>query len=555
MIEVEIDFLAERYTASAYNDRNETEWPPHPARLFSALVATWAEDEGEDPENERAALEWLEQQPPPWVVASECTQRKVVPVFVPVNDTGTVDQPLRAREMLAEALASMENPPDGKTRVQLEKAVNKAQDKLKKDTQKAVVAGKRAAEKLSNARQILPESRLRQSRTFPTVIPVHPRVRYIWKESPSDDIRLALEALCQRVLALGHSSSFIRASIKDPTKEPDNEDTYEPDLSGRNMLRVTTKGQLQRLEQNYQQHKGIEPRILPAEFRRYRRGAKIDKYTPPTSVFDDNWIVFIRASGGQYPITRTVSMASTFRAALMEYALDPIPAILSGHASDGAKLEVPHAAYVPLPYVSSLYATGHILGLAVILPRNIEVAYKEQVLQAIARWEDKERTPKDEETPKLRLYDGRNVDMCLRRVLGIAHAVNARTSTWCQSSRYWATVTPIALDKNPGDLHHCDHAKRKAAFERATITVAQACTHIGLDEPEIIDILTSSVVPGSTKPRHFPPFPRSRNKPRRVLVHARLRFSEPICGPVILGAGRYLGLGLCRPVDDSKKVK
>ena len=39
MLAIRIDLLAERYTATEFNDRNRAEWPPHPGRLFSALVA------------------------------------------------------------------------------------------------------------------------------------------------------------------------------------------------------------------------------------------------------------------------------------------------------------------------------------------------------------------------------------------------------------------------------------------------------------------------------------------------------------------------------------
>ena len=34
----------------------------------------------------------------------------------------------------------------------------------------------------------------------------------------------------------------------------------------------------------------------------------------------------------------------------------------------------------------------------------------------------------------------------------------------------------------------------------------------------------------------------------RFLTHAIIRFSQPVEGPVILGAGRFVGLGLCRPI-------
>ena len=55
---VEVRFLNRSYAATAHNDWRAPEWPPHPARLFSAMVHEWA-SAGEDAD-ERAALEWME---------------------------------------------------------------------------------------------------------------------------------------------------------------------------------------------------------------------------------------------------------------------------------------------------------------------------------------------------------------------------------------------------------------------------------------------------------------------------------------------------------------
>jgi CRISPR-associated protein Csb2 len=38
----------------------------------------------------------------------------------------------------------------------------------------------------------------------------------------------------------------------------------------------------------------------------------------------------------------------------------------------------------------------------------------------------------------------------------------------------------------------------------------------------------------------------------RQLTHALLQFNEPVRGPVILGAGRFGGLGLCRALDQER---
>jgi CRISPR-associated protein Csb2 len=38
----------------------------------------------------------------------------------------------------------------------------------------------------------------------------------------------------------------------------------------------------------------------------------------------------------------------------------------------------------------------------------------------------------------------------------------------------------------------------------------------------------------------------------RQLTHAVLQFGQPVRGPVILGAGRFVGLGLCRALDPTE---
>src|SRR4051812_45830082 len=89
MLAFEVSLLTGRYVATAYNDRGAAEWPPHPARLFSALVATHFEAL-DPPDHERAALQWLEVQGAPEITAPDASAREVVTVFVPVNDTSVV---------------------------------------------------------------------------------------------------------------------------------------------------------------------------------------------------------------------------------------------------------------------------------------------------------------------------------------------------------------------------------------------------------------------------------------------------------------------------------
>lgn len=79
------------YDAGAEDDPRNPEWPPHPARLFCALVAS-------DPsEREWEALRWLEQQDPPDVLAPRAVDEHSTEVFVPTNDVKAANPNLPGR--------------------------------------------------------------------------------------------------------------------------------------------------------------------------------------------------------------------------------------------------------------------------------------------------------------------------------------------------------------------------------------------------------------------------------------------------------------------------
>jgi CRISPR-associated protein Csb2 len=97
------------------------------------------------------------------------------------------------------------------------------------------------------------------------------------------------------------------------------------------------------------------------------------------------------------------------------------------------------------------------------------------------------------------------------------------------------TVTPLMLDGHP-------HRGRDEASE-----VARSLVIAGYPEPAEVEVSgTSTVTGGIWRPRKgtLPP-----GRPRRQLVHARVRFGESVTGPVLAGSMRYLGLGLFLPVS------
>ena len=74
-----VELLSGSYDAAEVDDRERAEWPPHPARLFCALVA--AARTAQD----RAALAWLETLPAPLIVAAGSPQETRRAGYVVVN--------------------------------------------------------------------------------------------------------------------------------------------------------------------------------------------------------------------------------------------------------------------------------------------------------------------------------------------------------------------------------------------------------------------------------------------------------------------------------------
>ena len=573
MLAIELEFLTGHYVATAYDNRDLPEWPPHPARVFSALVATWAS--AGKPPAETAALEWLQQQPAPTIYASETHPRDALPVFVPVNDTSVVSPPSTARQRVNDAqqklaAAKLGGKPKAITRAQ--KALAKAKQKLRDDTAKRIAASKITSDGMKAAVQLLPGGRNRQARSFPSVNPLDPRVRLSWNATPPSSVRDSLCNMCRRLVRVGHSSSFVRATVLNgKASEITHLDVFNPTKAGPITMRIPMSDQLDKLVTAHESHREVAPRVLPCSYQSYRRGDEMEIQDVQKTLFDPDWYLFVRrdrdptsntsGKGLRLPHTATVAVAEALRGALQKHCpRQPPPAIISGHEEDGRPGRDPHLAIVPLPYVASHHADGQILGIAVILPRTASENDRREVADAISEWEQNEQqhgqTPghhdfvPGQDTPVMRLRMGRAGTMLVQRlVYGQPNLMTLRTSTWTSASHCWVSATPIALDRNPGNLHDRNARKRAKAFAEATKTIQRACTHVRLPQPAYVDVVRAAVLPGTTKPQNFPPFPLERRKHRRVLVHARLWFDEPVAGPVLLGAGRFFGLGLCRPIQ------
>jgi CRISPR-associated protein Csb2 len=329
------------------------------------------------------------------------------------------------------------------------------------------------------------------------------------------------------------------------------------DRGGDLMIRWVTTGQLERLGQAHDRHRQVEPRVLPASFVRFREGLRTSDVEPPASLFGNDWLIYARAEGPRLPITSVAGVSQLFRKALMAFAKQPVAEAISGHRPEGERSETPHLAIVPLPFVTGSYADGSLLGVALVLPRDLAPEARKAVLYAAGSLEReyRKRHDDDDDDAKIALCLSADSELILNRVeLGEDRRSTLRTRMWSRAARRWASATPVALDRNPGDLHDADPAARQRAFDAARATVIEAVKHIGLPAPIEVDVVRSCVLPGTAKPRNYPRFPINPRKQQRVLVHVRLGFAEPVRGPILLGAGRYQGMGLCAPVDDLAEV-
>jgi len=228
-------------------------------------------------------------------------------------------------------------------------------------------------------------------------------------------------------------------------------------------------------------------------------------------------IVLRRVAGRGLSIEATLTLTTALRKSLMKLSEDDpaLCALFSGHATET------HCAFAALPFVGHEYADGRLMGVAVVLPRTIGKAERRNVLRTCASIE------------MINLKDESafwKVELCGLDIP--QRALSPRV--WSSPSATWASVTPILLDRFP---------KRHLPVEEI---LAAACERAGLPRPAELHHGPFSETHGVSPVSEFRLL-RSKGESPRWGVHAKLRFDEPVRGPLLLGAGRFFGLGLLKP--------
>lgn len=470
---LEIEFLTGVCRAAIDPASDAPDWPPQPDRVFSALVSAWVA-RGERAE-ERAALEWIEEQGPPDVCASDHVARTAPDVYVPPNDAKSSKAPGKYITMM-------------------------------------------------------PDRRRRQPRRFPVARPDDPVIALVWSKEPEPKTFKALDAITRDIGYLGHSASLVRCRFVRGSVAAQ----VHPAKRARRRI---YSGRLAELERAHRDNPA-RPVIPP--------GAANTEPAPTLLVASPGWMV-LETVGGVVPDLRAAAlMCRVLRRALMSgYRRvgmpDGMPEIVSGHIQDGTPTRSPHLAIAPMAFVGFPHADGRVFGFVLIPPHGTDLREIPGFVRAFEKI-----APYDggEERRVLELKGAPLVEPLRLAPAGAATKRSLSPEPYLKPARVWATVTPIVLDR---------HLKRNDDAEIREL-VANACKNAGLPRPDPDRIQTGkhSAVEGSppTRPSaSAPPWMRWKvpdSLTTRSLIHAVIDFGRETPGPVLLGAGRFTGLGLCR---------
>lgn len=460
MFAIEVEYLLGRAVATDPHNRDRAEWPPHPGRLYSALV----DAHGAAPSAAgAAALRWLETQPAPAMsvdFGDAVSMRQVVKHFVPANDEV---QPKAAQ------------------------------------------------------RAPLIDRRERKERFFPAAVPTRSTVRFIW-QGDAGEHRPALQALAEQLVYLGHSSSLVAARVTDGAGAPD----LIPDADGEIRLRVPAPGRLDRLTQVHEAR--LHNTLVQPPYGRdhgYRTAERLacGPHGPAE--------ILAIEGGERVSIEQVALITPTLRAAILSLWARDIPSVITGHTEDQQPLQAPHLALCALANVGFRHSDGSIKGFACVLPRGVDEALRLHLRAVLAQLSE--------------LKLGRLGVLKLTPVQ-TPQLDSLRLGRYTRPAQEWHSVTPVVLSRHP--------KSRKG--ESFSDIVAQELANLGLPEAEYIDCDVASSVKAvpSSAPRAPGPGadafvrPALKQLDGRLWTHVRVQFKEKVRGPLIIGAGRHLGLGM-----------
>lgn len=462
MLVIAFDLLHETIRASADEmGQGGGEWPPSPARVFSALVSGG----GHDPSAPDPTLQVLESAAPPDIYADP------------------------ASDVLASELQDRF--------VVVDKNVGRGVQNYPARTAEAVRPGVRLA-------------------------PRNPLVVYVWADIELDTAQISsLRARAARVGYLGCADSPARVRVFE--EMPDffeGVSAWKPDESASANLPVPYPGFLQALDQQFTgfQAGGFPQRSwIPVPRRGYLDpGLPSVDFSVPT-VF---WLRLTKPVSGR----RVVDITSTLREAVLSKVPDRLATwVLHGHHPGGDSYE--QARFLALPEAVFPHSRGLIRGAAVWIPADTDVevvAAVDAALRGISQ-----------------LHKGAVLEVGIERFDGVPSPRAVDPRRWIGPSTQWVSVFPVVFERHPHGAP-------------TLVEVARWCAHAGLPQPMAVEVSPVPFVPGAASLHPTEVF--RPGKKRWPYAHLKVEFAEPVRGPVVIGRGRQLGLGLMAPTGRGGSV-
>jgi CRISPR-associated protein Csb2 len=371
-------------------------------------------------------------------------------------------------------------------------------------------------------------------------------LRLTWPNDPAPDSLAALRTLARDTSYIGHSSSIVRCAFHASSSDAMG------DLCPIQTVAAPYRGRLNELKALYERHTArgdpaARPRRIPAV-------PVQPSQAPVASVFTQDWLVLEYVAGDRPDLRAAAPIGRAMRDAMMSAWDGAIPSWLSGHEADGTPARAAHIATVPLANAGFSWSDGGWQGLGLVIPAGEApnwlrmdtpngFANRQRLLGVFRTLASQHGA---DGLVQLRLGERGCIGLRLVDAPERHEKQSLHPGRYLGPSQRWSTVTPIALDRHPKGPN--------AGVEAAEI-IARACERIGLPRPSRVEVFKHPTIEGVPSAWPVGGAPRWTGWARpgalegRPLTHAIVTFAEAVQGPVILGAGRFFGLGLCLPLD------
>lgn len=373
-------------------------------------------------------------------------------------------------------------------------------------------------------------ARTNSVRGWARAVPEEPTIWYRWTDldlSTAD--RQALQRLCRAIPYLGRSTGPAIIEIVDACDPPASHHQLAPrtaisDPSGflfAERVRCAYPGALDALRDAYDVQYRRGGTAYPWEV-----GKPIDYGTPQqappegATIGPYETLAILELLGPTLDGRHTARVTHAVRRAVLSRAKRHLPTLHGHHDGD-----VVQCAFLGLPFVGSAHADGHLLGVGVAIP-----PLPDDQLAVVA-----EALGAGEELHVRAVPLG---VLRLRRISPLEASRMPRTlqpDRWVEPEHTWVSALPVVLDRF---LHRKDDVEQ--AVRRATVNSR-------LPEPVRVRASHRPLLEGALDLTPRDTLRRPTDRAVLPFRHVELEFAKPVRGPVIVGAMRHYGLGLCAP--------